>query len=320
MASPSAGSKHNQTEPWEMKAAHLLATAALALMPASAHAYLLCSNPVKTAGAVGRNPVVVTYIGINDNHTWTVIHALANGKAIDRSLQYGINDASDRNHVRWWGRLNVAPHLWMTGEMMVRNATGGKVYVENIYDQNKGNAVVMHSEADCVSYSAGTVLPASFAEAVTASPSYIEPAAPTYSAPAPAVQPAPVALTQTSVAMVDGTAFNSHYVDALVGNLPVHALLDTGASAMIVTETMASALVSNGEAIWGPDQTSILADGSKQASKTLIIYRLTIGGRTIANVEAGTVPDVGTPLLGMSVLSRFGKFTIDTANSRLILG
>ena len=199
-----------------------------------------------------------------------------------------MNDASDRNHVQWWGRLNAAPHLWMTGEMMVRNATGGKVYVENIYDQNKGNAVVMHSEADCVSYSADTAPPAPFAEAVTASPSYIQPAAPTYTTPA--LRQAPVAQTQTSVAMFDGTTLNSHYVDALIGNQPVHALLDTGASTMVVTETMANDLVSNGEAVWGPERTSILADGSEQSSKTLNIYRLTIGGRTIADVEAETVP------------------------------
>ena len=51
------GSQHNKNGTWKMKTAHLLAAAALAFMPASAHAYLLCANPVQTIGATGSNPV-----------------------------------------------------------------------------------------------------------------------------------------------------------------------------------------------------------------------------------------------------------------------
>ena len=139
-----------------MKAAHLLATAALAFMPASAHAYLLCSNPVQTIGATGSNPVVQTYVGLSDDRSWTVVHKLADGTMIDRAKQYSMRDATDRTKIGWRGRLNAVQHLWMEGRIMVRAAAGGKVYVENLYDEDKGNALIMHSETDCLVHDADT--------------------------------------------------------------------------------------------------------------------------------------------------------------------
>jgi predicted aspartyl protease len=51
-----------------------------------------------------------------------------------------------------------------------------------------------------------------------------------------------------------------------------------------------------------------------------LISRVTLGEHTVTNVPAVVSPDGVPPLLGMGVLRRFGRFTIDVANGQLILG
>ena len=50
-------------------------------------------------------------------------------------------------------------------------------------------------------------------------------------------------------------------------------------------------------------------------SRSVIIDAVTVGTHTVRNVEMGVGPH---SLLGMNVLSRIGKFTIDSANGQLV--
>ena len=97
-------------------------------------------------------------------------------------------------------------------------------------------------------------------------------------------------------------------------------LLDTGASNLVITQSIAYSLVNSGAATWGLNEPVIIADGSTHEQQTVIISRVTLGEHTINNVPAVVSPDGAPPLLGMGVLGRFGRFTIDVANDQLILG
>ena len=224
-----------------MKTTHLLAAVALAFMPASAHAYLLCSNPVQTIGATGSNPVVQTYVGLSDDRSWTVVHKLADGTMIDRAKQYSMSDATDRTKIGWRGRLNAVQHIWMEGRIMVRDATGGKVYVENLYDEDKGNLLVMHSETDCVVHDADTN--AALPDGPTSPPV-------TAQEPAQGTRPTAVA-GSTAVLLFSEANGQRNFADTMIGSLPIRMLLDTGATEMSVTDTVAHTLMDKREASWG---------------------------------------------------------------------
>ena len=63
-----------------------------------------------------------------------------------------------------------------------------------------------------------------------------------------------------------------------------------------------------------------LADGSTIQERVLIVNTLTIGAHTRRNVRMLVSPDGVDMLLGLPVLNAIGKFTIDAANSQLLLG
>ena len=111
-----------------------------------------------------------------------------------------------------------------------------------------------------------------------------------------------------------------NFVDAMIGSLPIRMLLDTGATEMSVTDTVAHTLVDKREASWGANIMAVLADNTTRDTRTILIDRVVIGGKIITNVRAYVVPDGSDMLLGMGVLGRFGKFSIDTVNGRLTLG
>jgi predicted aspartyl protease len=65
---------------------------------------------------------------------------------------------------------------------------------------------------------------------------------------------------------------------------------------------------------------TVMADNTTRDTRTILIDRVVIGGKIITNVRAYVAPDGSDMLLGMGVLGRFGKFSIDTVNGRLTLG
>jgi clan AA aspartic protease (TIGR02281 family) len=112
----------------------------------------------------------------------------------------------------------------------------------------------------------------------------------------------------------------SQFTTISVNNKWIKVQVDTGAYGMTMTQSLADAMVNNGDATRGEDSQVKGYDGVAQNVHHIIIKTLTFGGRDIANVDAVVVPDSGNPLLGMDILRQFGKFTIDTATSQLILG
>jgi predicted aspartyl protease len=69
----------------------------------------------------------------------------------------------------------------------------------------------------------------------------------------------------------------------MLGGQSVNMLLDTGATSLAVTQSVAYSLVDAGQATWGPDVTVTLADGSTHDERTLFVPRVTIGTHTITD-------------------------------------
>ena len=92
-------------------------------------------------------------------------------------------------------------------------------------------------------------------------------------------------------------------------------LLDTGANVGQIPAKLADHLIATGHATEGGGFPVSIADGSTVNSRSVIIDAVTVGTHTVRNVEMGVGPH---SLLGMNVLSRIGKFTIDSANGQLV--
>jgi predicted aspartyl protease len=50
------------------------------------------------------------------------------------------------------------------------------------------------------------------------------------------------------------------------------------------------------------------------------IGTVTVGGHVLRDVRAGVSPDGAEMLLGLPLLNQIGRFTIDSANHKLIFG
>ena len=96
-------------------------------------------------------------------------------------------------------------------------------------------------------------------------------------------------------------------------------VVDTGATAMTVTETVATSLVDHGQASFtGNVATVTLADNSTRSEREISINSLTVGNHTIQNVIAHVAPDGSEMLLGHLVLARLApKFGINVATAAL---
>jgi clan AA aspartic protease (TIGR02281 family) len=106
------------------------------------------------------------------------------------------------------------------------------------------------------------------------------------------------------------------YID--IGPWTERVLLDTGATNLTVTQPLAERLLAKGFAHEGPWVTTTLADGSEREGRTVIIDSVTIGRHVLRDVRAGVTRDGADMLLGLPLLSRIGRFTIDSLNHKLI--
>jgi predicted aspartyl protease len=260
-----------------------------------AHAAYICRNPTVTLGN-RTNPVVSTTV--NRDGTWSVIHTLADGRTIDRSIQYNMVDTSGPSFS--WSGWSVRNHdQWMNGELVLQ-AGGQGVYSETLHNAQQG-AILMHSEATCARYDTS-------APVVASTP-----------APAPAVTtilPAPTssAIDKVPITFSKGGA----YVAVSIGTMPATMLVDTGATGMTVSETIANWLVANGQATNGSTDHTTLAGGVQKDIRGIDIGSVSVGGHVVRNVHAGVVPDGADMLLGLRVLAEVSpKFTINVATSTL---
>jgi len=293
-------------------AAGVVATlVALAGSPASAG--LNCGMAKVDVGDSGRVGVVSTYVAHDPNGTWTVKHTLSNGTVIDRSLQYVITDYTNGNVLQWRGTLMRNPALTMVGEPMTLTATGQPTYNEWLY---KNGQLIMHSMALCQFETPppSVVQPSASVPAPVARPPVAAPAP----APAPVAMPATTASADDSVKIVNVDA--AAYVPVEVGSQAVTMLVDTGATVMSLNESVADSLVAKGEAERTVDTTMTMADGHHATVHQIIVHDVKIGAHTLHNVRATITPENAEMLLPFPVLNQFGRFTIDSANNKLIFG
>lgn len=99
-------------------------------------------------------------------------------------------------------------------------------------------------------------------------------------------------------------------------------IFDTGASDITISLTEATFLYKQGtltgDDLLGTQQYQI-ADGSISEGTIINLKTVKIGNRTLANVQASVVHNMGAPLLfGQSALAQFGKVTIDYNRSEII--
>jgi clan AA aspartic protease (TIGR02281 family) len=271
----------------------LLAAALLCGVALPAHASLICDAPVQLSGKTGTNPVISSVVW-HDGPTWHVIHTLRDGQLIDRSTQYLMADEPNpAGHHGWHGWSNkAASSLWMTGEVFVNGAV--VTYEETLHDDHRGDAVVMRSDTTC--HQSDAVAPTT----VASTP------APTY-APAPAGMRLPIMFGNSGA-----------YVAVSIGTIAANMLVDTGATGMTVSASIADQLIASGQATERPSETVTLAGGIKQAFRQVNISSVTVGGHVVNNVHAGVTPDGSDMLLGLSVLAQVApKFAINIAANTL---
>jgi len=278
--------------------------AAVLALGFAANAAEICGPARVDVGDPGRIGVVSTYVAHDSDGAWTIRHTLANGQVVDRSLQYAITDHTSRNAIEWRGALMRDPSLVMVGEAMRLAATGQPTYDEWLY---RNGRLIMHSMALCK---------------FEAPPAPVVPAALSAPRPEPAVAPAapaaPARTGEDSVGIVNlGKAV---FVQVTLGDQPALMQIDTGASTMLVTQSMAERLLSAGEADPGPEATYTMADGRRTNARQIIIHEVRLGSHILANVTAGVGSDSAAALLPFSVLNRVGRFTIDTTDNKLIFG
>jgi hypothetical protein len=102
-----------------------------------------------------------------------------------------------------------------------------------------------------------------------------------------------------------------------LGPMFYNMTIDTGATSGLVTESIAAILLSRGDAERAGFANSTIADGSTRQEPLISVANVTLNGHTVHNVIFGVGPDSGGMLFGLLPLAKFGKFTIDAANSQM---
>ncbi|MCX6350548.1 MAG: retroviral-like aspartic protease family protein [Bacteroidetes bacterium] len=114
---------------------------------------------------------------------------------------------------------------------------------------------------------------------------------------------------------------NVYEVPGKINGLELHFIFDTGASDVSISLTEALFMLKNHYITEGDfleKESFKMANGDIVDGTKIIIKSLEIGSLKINNVEASVVHTLSAPiLLGQSALERFGKFTVDYANSTL---
>lgn len=265
--------------------------------PAHATQYTCRPEPGPPADKVpAYNKIILDHVG----KSWGITHFLSNGQIEDITDQFELEDITDQYKVvdasrpgdmarsdgieAWKGKARANPKLSMTGMTMPFN--GELTYTEI---RNTSLPAIVY---DCV---------------VTSQPA-VAVAAP---APAPAVDSVPIT--------ADGAHAN---VDVIIGEFDYrHFLIDTGADVMTVNPDVATSLIAGGYAVEAGAIPVKLADGSVSNERRILIDQIRIGRHTITNVAAAVnANNDGMNLLPFQVLNQMGKFTIDTANGKLIFG
>jgi aspartyl protease family protein len=112
-----------------------------------------------------------------------------------------------------------------------------------------------------------------------------------------------------------------YYIPAEVNGYSMEFVFDTGASSVSISLTEAMLLYKNGKLsksdILGSQYFSD-ANGDISEGTKINIRSIKIGSKLLQNIEATVVHNLQAPLLlGQSALSKFGKFSVNTANNTI---
>jgi Aspartyl protease len=149
--------------------------------------------------------------------------------------------------------------------------------------------------------------------------------APDYAADSAAtVAPAPASFGEDSVGIIsDGV---QAMTSVKLGAQTVMMTIDTGATHMMISSSVANRLVADNQADEGAMMNVVVADGRTVSERALVIHRVQIGRHVLLNVNATVAPDDGSSsnfgdgLLPFTVLNQVGRFAIDTTSNKLIFG
>jgi len=148
-----------------------------------------------------------------------------------------------------------------------------------------------------------------------------QPSSPPETAYAPTLQSTtPTSPAEDALLLYPASEGRALYTYIDIGPWPQRMLVDTGSTRLTVNESLAQRLLARGLAHEGPQGIATLADGSQREQQSVIIGTVTIGSHVLHGVLAGVSPDGSDMLLGLWVLNKIGRFTIDGANHKLIFG
>lgn len=127
-------------------------------------------------------------------------------------------------------------------------------------------------------------------------------------------------ITEVPIIRRVGGTFN---VDCSVNGLALNLIFDTGASDVSISKVEADFMLKNNylskDDIKGK-QYYQTADGGISEGTVITLKEVRIGDAVLHNVDASVVKSQKAPLLlGESVLQKFGTFTVDNINSKLII-
>lgn len=127
-------------------------------------------------------------------------------------------------------------------------------------------------------------------------------------------------ITEVPITRKAGGTFN---VDCSVNGLSLNMIFDTGASDVSISKVEADFMFKNNylskNDIKGK-QYYQTADGGISEGTVITLKEVRIGDAVLHNVDASVVKSLKAPLLlGESVLQKFGTFTVDNINSKLII-
>lgn len=112
-------------------------------------------------------------------------------------------------------------------------------------------------------------------------------------------------------------------VPALLNDsVPVDFIVDSGASDVVLSETVVDDLRKAGkfnDADFTGTQMVKIANGSILKVRTFTLRSLSVGNRVLTNLHAAVAPAKATPLLGQSFLQRFASWSIDNERQVLLL-
>lgn len=129
--------------------------------------------------------------------------------------------------------------------------------------------------------------------------------------------------TLVSEVHIKKTPGGTYEVPCSINGLPLKFIFDTGASDVTISSVEASFMLKNdylSTKDFRGSRKYLTADGNIAEGSVICIREVQVGDVTLKNIEASVVKNQKAPLLlGQSVLERFGSFTLDNDNSKLII-